>query len=138
MYPVGGVESPIECFRCGICCVRYQANLTDKDIQVLAENLGLSRDDLISKYVQTTVVGYLLRHEKHGCVFLKWENGEARASCAVHSFRPECCRAWAAGLSRPECKEGLARLKSKDKIIRVDEIYPSQEEKDRFCSSMGD
>ena len=127
MYPVGAVESPIECFRCGLCCVRHQAILTDEDIQRLTENLAVSRDDFISRYVQATLAGYLLRHTKDGCIFLTWEEGGTRARCSIYSFRPECCREWMPSLSRPECREGLSRLKGTDKILLVEEIHPSQE-----------
>jgi len=112
IFRVGAVDSPMECFRCGICCVEHQAILTDEDIQRLAENLKMSRDEFVSSCVQATLAGYLLRHTRDGCIFLEWDDGKTRASCAVYPFRPECCSAWVPSFSRKECREGLYRLKA--------------------------
>ncbi|MFC1910972.1 YkgJ family cysteine cluster protein [Chloroflexota bacterium] len=112
-----GVE--IRCFRCGLCCVEFQAILTDEDIIRLAESLALSREDFISDYVQATLAGYLLRHTRDGCIFLKWEDNKTFTSCTVHPFRPECCGDWKAGLFQKQCRDGLERLKQPDKLSDI-------------------
>ncbi len=113
-YRASEAWRPIECLRCGTCCRRHQPRLSTKEIQALAKGLGISVDDFISRYVQVTTVGYLLRQTEKGCVFLTYEEDKARASCRIYSFRPEACRNWAPSLSRRECQEGLERLKTKE------------------------
>jgi len=135
-HPINRVDSPIECFRCGICCMRHQPRLTAEEVAIMAEQLGLSTDDFLSKYVVITIVGYLLRQTKKGCVFLIWEEEEGRATCSIHPSRPEACRNWVPSLSRPECREGLARLKTKNQIMLASEPYPSQEAINRLYASL--
>ncbi len=124
-YCLGGKEEAIECFRCGICCMRYQPRLSIKEMKTIASKLGLSLKEFSAKYIQKTKVGYLIRHSEKGCLFLKWE-GE-RASCAIYPFRPEACRNWQAGLFRPECREGLRKLHGEKRVLLPGELYPRQE-----------
>lgn len=133
---LGQVWSPIECFRCGICCIRYQPKLTVKEVETLAEHLSLPIRVFFSRYVQKTPIGYLLRRRKTGCIFLVWEEGGTRASCAIYPFRPEACRNWTPSLSRPECQEGLAKLKARNRIMLVNELYSSSEAINTLCSSL--
>jgi len=135
-YRVGEALPAIECFRCGICCTRYQPPLTPEEVETLAKELGLSPSDFLSKYVQIMVTGYLLRQTEKGCVFLKWEEGEANANCSIYPFRPEACRNWMPSLSRRECQEGLKKLKAKDKIILAHDLYTSPEAIERFYASL--
>jgi len=110
-YPAGEVLTPIECFRCGICCTRYQPPLSPEEIETIAAEFGLTPGDFTAEYVQITVGGYLLRQTENGCVFLKWED-ENNASCTIPPFRPEACRNWMASLSQRECQDGLEKLKT--------------------------
>ena len=135
-YRVGEALPAIECFRCGICCTRYQPPLTPEEVETLAKELGLSPSDFLSKYVQIMVTGYLLRQTEKGCVFLKWEEGETTAHCSIYRFRPEACRNWMPSLSRRECQEGLKKLKAKDKIILAHDLYTSPEAIERFYASL--
>ncbi len=88
-HHVGKVLSPIECFRCGICCTRYQPQLAPEELETIANGLRLSAEDFISRYAQLTNVGYLLRQTERGCVFLSWEEDGSRTSCIIYPFRPE-------------------------------------------------
>lgn len=135
-YHVGDSLPPIDCFRCGLCCMRYQPRLTSEEIETIAVGLGLSTDDFLSRYVQVTKVGYLLRQSERGCVFLSWDREGARASCSIYDFRPESCRHWVPSLSRRECREGLLRLKARGKIMLPEELYTSPEAMDRFYSAL--
>ena len=136
-YHIGKVWLPMECLRCGICCTRYQPPLTPEEVETIAKGLGLSPGDFLSKYVQITVAGYLLRQTEKGCVFLKWEEGEATANCDIYPFRPDACRNWVASLSRRECQEGLKRLKAEDKTILAHDLYTSLEAIERTSQNGG-
>ncbi len=130
-------QTPISCFRCGICCTCYQAPLTPEDIDNIAAALGISSLKCISRYARKVPIkeGYLLKHTKKGCVFLVW-NADGKARCTVHPSRPKACREWTPSLSKPECLEGLAKLKSKGQIMLLQELFNSQEDKQDLYSSL--
>jgi Fe-S-cluster containining protein len=123
-------QIPIPCFRCGICCTCYQPPLTTEDIDNIASALGMSRSKCISKYAVKvpTKEGYLLKHTKKGCVFLGWD-ADGKARCTIHPSRPKACREWTPSFAKPECLEGLARLKSKGQIMLLEEIFSSHDQK---------
>lgn len=130
-------QPPIPCFRCGICCTRYRPPLTTEDIDNIASALGISRSKCISKYAVKVPIkeGYLLKHTEKGCVFLA-RDGDGKARCTIHSSRPKACREWAPSLAKPECLEGLGRLKSKGHIMLLEEVFSSNEEKQQFHLSL--
>jgi Fe-S-cluster containining protein len=130
-------QTPIPCFRCGICCTCYQAALTDEDIDNIASALRISCSRCISKYALKVPIkeGYLLKHAKQGCVFLAWdEDGKAR--CTIYPSRPKACREWTPSLSKPECLEGLARLKSQGQIMLLEELFSSGEQQKELYLSL--
>ena len=131
-------QTAIPCFRCGICCTCYQAPLTPEEIDNIASALGISRSKCISKYAHKAPIkeGYLLKHTKKGCVFLAWD-ADGKARCAIYPSRPKACREWTPSLSKPECLEGLARLKSRGQIMLPEELFPSNEEKRELYLSLG-
>ena len=126
-------QVPIPCFRCGICCTCYQPPLTIEDIDSIASALGVSRSKCISKYARKAPIkeGYLLKYTKKGCVFLKWD-ADDKARCAVHESRPKACRAWTPSLSKPECREGLARLRSDGHLMLPEELLSSPNEREEL------
>ena len=128
---------PIPCFRCGICCTCYQPPLTTKDIDIIASALEISRSRCISKYAHKAPIkeGYLLKYTKKGCVFLVWD-ADGKARCAIHESRPKACREWVPSLSKPECREGLTKLKSKGQIMHPEELFPSSEEREMLFLTM--
>jgi len=130
-------QTPIPCFRCGICCTCYQAPLTHKDIDNIASALGITSSKCISRYARKVPIkeGYLLKHTKKGCVFLAWD-ADGKARCTVHRSRPKACREWTPSLSKPECLEGLAKLKSQGQIMLLEELFNSQEDKQDLYSSL--
>ena len=130
-------QTPIPCFRCGICCTCYQPPLTTEDIDNIAAALGISRSKCISKYAHKAPIkeGYLLKHTKEGCVFLAWDvDGKAR--CTIYPSRPKACQEWTPSLSKPECQKGLAKLKSEGQILLLEELFSSQKERQNLCSSL--
>jgi hypothetical protein len=102
----------VPCFRCGVCCSKYQVRLTLEEAQRIAAELQITWDEFVNVYLDLRWPGtesFLLRQGNRGCIFLKQGKGESIASCLIHSFRPSSCRDWAPGLNRPECLEGLSR-----------------------------
>ena len=108
-----GTGLPIECFRCGICCIDYQPRVSVKEIETMAQRFSITPETFIGSYVTVTNVGYLLRQEENGCVFLTREPDSNRTSCAIYPFRPAICRNWRATLSRPQCRRGLSLIREK-------------------------
>jgi Fe-S-cluster containining protein len=130
-------QTPIPCFRCGICCTCYQPPLAVEDIDNIASALGISRSKCISKYGHKAPIkeGYVLKHTEKGCVFLAWD-ADGKARCTIHESRPKACREWVPSLSKPECWEGLAKLKSEGRIMLLEELLPSHEERKQLCVSL--
>jgi Fe-S-cluster containining protein len=100
-------QAPIPCFRCGICCTRYQPPLSPNDIEDIAAALRISRSECLSGYALKVPIkeGYLLRRTAEGCVFLA-RDADGKARCTIHPSRPRACRDWTPSLVRPECREG--------------------------------
>ena len=130
-------QTPISCFRCGICCTRYQPPLAPEDIDNIASALGISRAKCISRYAVKvpTKEGYLLQKTEKGCVFLNWD-ADGKARCTIYPSRPKACREWTPSLSKPECLEGLAQLKSRGQIMLLEELCPPQKDKQDLYSSL--
>jgi Fe-S-cluster containining protein len=122
-------QTPIPCFRCGVCCTCYNPPLTTEDIDDIASALGTPRSKFISRYAQKAPIkeGYLLKHTKTGCVFLAWD-ADGKARCIIYPSRPKACREWIPSLAKPECLEGLAKFKSEGRIMLGQELLSSDEE----------
>jgi Fe-S-cluster containining protein len=130
-------QTPIPCFRCGICCTSYQAPLTPQDIGNIASALGISRSKCISRYALKVPIkeGYLLKHTKKGCVFLAWD-ADGKARCTIHPSRPKACREWTPSPSKPACLEGLAKLESQGQLMLLEELFSSQKDRQDLYSSL--
>ena len=129
-------QTPIPCFRCGICCTCYQAPLEPEDIENIASALGISGSECISSYALKVPIkeGYLLKKTEKGCIFLTWDE-DGKAFCTIYPSRPKACREWTPGLSRPECLEGLAKLKSEGQIMLLEELFNSKGEQKELYPS---
>jgi Fe-S-cluster containining protein len=130
-------QSPIPCFRCGICCTCYQPPLTAEDIEDIASALGISRSKCVSRYAMKVPIkeGYLLKHTKKGCVFLAWD-ADGKARCTIYTSRPKACREWTPSLAKPECLEGLAKLKSEGQIMLLEKLFSSHDEQKELYRSL--
>ena len=130
-------QAPIPCFRCGICCTCYQAPLTPEDIDNIASALGISSSKCISRYALKVPIkeGYLLKRTETGCLFLAWD-ADGKARCTIYPSRPRACREWTPTLSKPECLEGLAKLKSGGQIMLLEELFSSQEDRQNLHPSL--
>ncbi len=101
----------LPCFRCGVCCRKYQVRLAPGEIAVIARVLKITEAEFIKKYTDPRWPdenSYLIAHQDGACAFLKTESNGKTTSCIIHSHRPQDCRDWTPGLSRPECRRGLA------------------------------
>jgi Fe-S-cluster containining protein len=100
------------CFRCGICCRKYQVRLTSAEAQNIGQQLKLDSAEFLSKYTDPRWPDpdtFLIRHRNGACIFLELGTGKKESRCLIHSFRPQDCRDWTPGLARPECQQGLAQ-----------------------------
>lgn len=127
-YSIGEELPPIDCFRCGLCCQRYQPKVSLKEIEVISKRLGIVKDKFVTKYVQQvpTKEGFLLQRSEKGCVFLSFDDRDEKAGCIIYSVRPKACRDWTASLSRLECREGLIELEPRVKIMTLKDLYSSK------------
>lgn len=106
------LENGLPCFRCGICCTKFQVRISVEEARQIAKKLDVPWENWLEKYTDARWPGtasFLLRHCESGCVFLNPAKGKNGACCLIHTFRPSSCREWTPGLHRPECQEGLSR-----------------------------
>lgn len=102
-------RAEVPCFRCGVCCVKWQPLLAPAELRRVAADLGLSPRAFNHRYTRP----YPLRRgwrqflaTATGCIFLGSEAG--RTGCTIHGVRPQVCRDWTAALDKRECVEGLS------------------------------
>ncbi len=102
----------IPCFRCGLCCTRYQPPLTGEEAESIAGALGMTLDVFMDRYVDDSWFEpgvFLLDSDSDACVFLEPASEGGVSSCRIHSLRPQACRDWAPGLHQKECLEALSQ-----------------------------
>ncbi|MBI2857960.1 MAG: YkgJ family cysteine cluster protein [Chloroflexi bacterium] len=102
--------APFECFRCGICCMKYQVRVNRGETKRIADYLGLSLEEFVDRYADRRWPGQdsLLRHVNGACVFLEYDETDRVNNCHIQPVKPNACREWMPDLHRPECREGLA------------------------------
>jgi hypothetical protein len=79
-------ELSIPCFRCGVCCTRYQVRLSLVEARQIADELGLDWDEWLDRYVDQRWPGtdsFLLRHCNGACVFLERIESRNVTRCLV-------------------------------------------------------
>lgn len=111
-FSSGQEEHPIVCFRCGECCARYQVCLSLMEAQCIADDLGLSLDAFLDKYVDQRWHGpesFLLRQRDGACIFLGHTEDSNKTTCLIHQVKPARCREWTPSLHRRECRDGLVK-----------------------------
>ncbi len=101
----------IPCFRCGLCCTRYQPPLTTAEAETIALALGMTLDAFLDRYIDDAWFEpgrFLLDTDTDACVFLNPATDDSKAaSCKIHPLRPLACRDWQASLHKKECLDGL-------------------------------
>jgi len=104
-------ELSVPCFRCGVCCTRYQVRLSLVEARQIVDELGFAWDEWLDRYVDQNWPGtdsLLLRQCKGACVFLKRVEGRNMTRCLIQPFKPSSCREWRPSLYQRECRQGLA------------------------------
>jgi Fe-S-cluster containining protein len=135
---LGETWIPVECFRCGICCTLYRPRLDMEEIEHIARELGIRKKAFISRYVRAVSDKgtYILQNDEDKCPFFYRDTENSKGACNIYSSRPQACRSWVASLSRPECREGLHRLRTASKLLLPDEIYSSDSEVEKLYSAI--
>jgi len=101
------------CFRCGVCCRKFQVRLNRDEAERIAGKLKMSRAEFLNTYIDRRwpgITSYLIRQINGACAFLKQDGKNQPATCLIHPFRPSSCRDWLAGPDKPECQEGLENM----------------------------
>ena len=101
------------CFRCGVCCTRYQVRLSLVEARQIADKLGFAWDDWLDRYVDKRWPGtdsFLLRYCNGACVFLEHTEESNKTNCLIHRVKPAVCRILTPSLYCRECREGLAKF----------------------------
>ena len=79
---------------------------------MIAGHLGMSLQKFLDECTDPRWPGtetHLLRHADGMCLFLERKEGKAKWLCRIHTFKPDACLQWAAGLEKKECRHGLSR-----------------------------
>ncbi len=103
---------PITCFCCGVCCSKYQVQMTINEAHNIADKLGIDWDKFEAEYIDNSWPGVrtvLLRHSGGHCVFLERQADERVFFCRIQPFKPRSCTEWNADLDKKDCREGLSR-----------------------------
>lgn len=132
-------SSPIPCFRCGVCCERWQPLIDANTAKRIADALGRSELAFIEEYTQPYPLHderWLIRRGESGaCTFLDYDN-KGLAGCRVHTVRPDACRDWEAGLEKRECHEGLQQLSHPASVLLPSELYPETDARWQFVNAV--
>jgi Fe-S-cluster containining protein len=139
-HRVGEDQVPIDCFRCGICCMLYRPKVTQDEIEQIAEALSLNIKEFALKYVRVIPEKgiSILQTDTDRCPFLHIEEKTHQATCTIHSVRPHACRNWQASLSQPECREGLNKLYPAEAILLPQDMYSAAEEMKNLFSALSE
>ena len=80
------------CKRCGFCCKgESTVSLSEKEIQRIAEYLGLLREEFLEKYTVKKGEKRIEMKVKEGyCIFYD----RVKRLCRIHPVKPEKCKEW--------------------------------------------
>ncbi|MDO8577919.1 MAG: YkgJ family cysteine cluster protein, partial [Dehalococcoidales bacterium] len=93
-----------ECFRCGVCCIKFQAPLSAGEVRRISSFLGIEADEFIRRFTDPRWQGKekLLLHTNGACSFLKFDTSGKISDCLIHQARPAACRDWVPGPDKLE------------------------------------
>lgn len=106
------VLTSLPCFRCGVCCHRYQPRIDLLEAKTIADGLSITWQEFAANYLDSRYFGeerFLLRQQNGACIFLEQLDNKL-AICKIHPFKPSACRDWTPSLFRRECQIGLAQF----------------------------
>lgn len=116
-----------KCTQCGDCCTGGPGYVwvTNDEIQWLADELGITAEEVEDTYVRKIGIRRSLREFPNGdCVFFDNE----KRSCQVYQARPKQCRTWpfwSSNLKNPEAWEYTCSVcpgSGKGKLYQLGEI----------------
>lgn len=84
------IEPAFRCFCCGVCCSKYQVQMTIGEAHRIAEKLRIEWDTFESGYLDNAWPGVktvLLRHSGGHCVFLEPQPGDRTFFCRIQKFK---------------------------------------------------
>jgi Fe-S-cluster containining protein len=103
----------IPCFRCGVCCERWQPLIDMNTARRIAGWLGKPLPQFIDEHTDMYPLHdeqrLIRRTETGACSFLQ-RDAHGKTGCRIHPVRPDACRDWQAGLEKKECKQGCNGL----------------------------
>jgi Fe-S-cluster containining protein len=107
---VNGEAVSTPCFRCGVCCTKYQVRLTLMEARRIADELRFTWEEWLDRYISQSWLrnnSFLLRHYNGACVFLERSEVSNITRCLIQPFKPAACREWNPSLYQRDCQEGL-------------------------------
>jgi uncharacterized protein len=86
-----------ECQKCGSCCAGPDEGyiwVTGKEVELIAEFLGISAKDLRDKYLKRVGFRTTIKEQDvtKDCIFLRSIDGQKQ--CVIYPVRPSQCRNW--------------------------------------------
>lgn len=75
-----------DCNKCRNCCREYVMTFEESDINSVAKELKITKDEVINKYIKITGNGYESKDKI--CCFLNEKDG----TCKIENCKPEGCR----------------------------------------------
>jgi Fe-S-cluster containining protein len=126
----------VPCFRCGVCCVRWQPLLGPAELRRLAGDLGVTVRTFKRRYARRYPLRrgwWQLRATERGCVFLDITDGIS--GCTIHAVRPQVCRDWTAGLDRRECLHGLREFPGPP-LLTLERLLPMASDRAEFVAAV--
>ena len=130
----------LTCFRCGICCARYDVPVRLDEAARLAEFIKVNIKTWLAEYCNPAWPGvrYILLKRVDGrCPFLSNQSEDGTRSCQVHAVRPRACRDWQAGVDKTDCLHGLQEL-FRLSIDNLGQLIGSQSDIDQFEEALDD
>ncbi|XUX00257.1 MAG: YkgJ family cysteine cluster protein [Dehalogenimonas sp.] len=106
-------EESFKCFCCGVCCSKYQVQMTVNEAHNIADKLRIEWDEFEKDYLDGAWPGtrtVLLGHREGHCVFLEPQPDNRVFFCRIQKFKPESCIQWKADADKKDCQEGLEQL----------------------------
>jgi len=88
------ITPQIDCTVCGNCCKTLMINVTQPEVEDVAEHLGITTNELKDKYIETSQQGDMMIVNTIPCHFLKG------TMCSIYQHRFAECREFP-GLHRP-------------------------------------